>query len=100
MKEYYLDFRSQKRRLRFYHGDAIICFNEEIDAHNVYRVVHEPNHTYSLYCFSCHRLVCSGYSKEQLKAMLLEHFNVKRVIAKHELVSQLEQHLAVKLLRD
>jgi hypothetical protein len=104
MKEYYLDFKGNKRRLRIYHGDIVIV--ERLDEGyegqcNLYKVIHETNDDWSLYCFVCGRPFFTGFEdKEDLKKTLLDAFDVRKVIAKHEIVDLLQQHVDLKIIKD
>lgn len=103
MKEYYLDFKNQKRRLKFYHGDMIICSPiDERGLHIVYRVVKHTgcSDKWSLYCESCCRIVGTMNTKEDMKNVLLKHMNVRKVIKKHDVVRMLEKETGIKMIKD
>lgn len=105
MKEYYLDFKGNKRRLKFYHGDVIVsqAFPDE-DKCNLYKVIHEThkgNYGWSLQCLVCGRPVLhGGEDKDEFKKLLLNCYDVRKVIAKHELVDLLQPHVGLKIIKD
>ena len=106
MKEYYTNFKGQKRRLKIYHGDIVICERQDKNQEaNAYKVIHEHSGSeypdkWSLYYLSCGRMVTSGWDKEELKQHLLGHFQVRQVIAKHELIDIVQEHVPMKLIKD